>query len=160
MALAARWASNDLYGEKMPEIASALLEAGLDTPTLRRLAGETEIRSRADAEPLVSRLFGELGVPYPLDEKAARPWTSRQVSREVIAGVRNPWAAASHLEIVIWGWAAENADLQVIFDINDEIDWDASYRRSLPELSAALIGAFARLAKIDIAGFPSTPMHG
>jgi hypothetical protein len=61
---------------------------------------------------------------------------------------------------LFWGWAAENADLQVIFDINDEIDWDASYRRSLPVLNAALIGAFARLAKIDIAGFPSTPMHG
>jgi hypothetical protein len=114
IALAARWASHDLYGEKMPEIALDLLEAGFDTPALRRLAGETLIKSTADAEPLVSRVFGELGVPYPLNENDARLWVTRQVSREVISGIRNPWAAASHLEIAIWCWIAGSTDLEVI----------------------------------------------
>lgn len=40
-------------------MAAELLEAGHDTPTLRRLAGEIGVGSSADVEPLVSRMFQE-----------------------------------------------------------------------------------------------------
>jgi hypothetical protein len=152
MLLAARWASHDLYGEDMPGIALNLLEAEFDTPALRRLAGETQIRNSADAEPLVGRMFRELGLPYPLQEQQARWIVSRQLAREVIAGRRNAWAAASHLEIVVWGWAPANADLETIFSISDEIDWDVPQRRSLSELNTALIAGFARIATMTLEG--------
>jgi hypothetical protein len=45
-----------------------------------------------------------------------------------------------------------NADLNEIFSINDEIDWDARYRRSLSDLRCALIAAFVRLATMTIEG--------
>jgi hypothetical protein len=150
MILAARWTSHDLYGEDMPGIAADLLEAGLDTPALRRLAGETEISNSADAEPLVSRMFRELGVVYPLREQEGKFIASRQLAREVIAGRRNAWAAASHLEIVIWGWNPPNADLAAVFSINDEIDWDIPYRRPLSDLTNDLIDRFARIATMTL----------
>jgi hypothetical protein len=150
MILAARWASHDLYGEDMPGIAADLLEAGFDTPTLRRLSGEMQISNSADAEPLVNGMFRELGVPYPLRALEAKFIASRQLAREVIAGHRNGWAAASHLEIVIWGWPPPNADLATIFSINDEIDWDGPHRRSLSDLTNHLMAAFARIATMTL----------
>jgi hypothetical protein len=150
--LAARWASHDLYGEDMPGVAADLLEAGFDTPAIRRLAGETQINNSADAHPLVSRMFRELGISPLLGEQEAKLIVSRQLAREVIAGRRNAWAAANHLEIVIWEHLPPNADLSAIFQINDEIDWDAAYRRSLRDLNAALLEAFADMATMAIEG--------
>jgi len=150
--LAARWVSHDLYGEEMPGIAADLLEAGFDTPAVRRLAGETQVNNTADAVPLVSRMFRELGISPSLGEQEAKLIVSRQLAREVIAGCRNAWATASHLEIVIWGHLPPNAELSAIFQMNDEIDWDAPYRRSLHDLNAALLEAFANLGAMAIEG--------
>lgn len=104
----------------MPRVAADLLEAGHDTPALICLAGEINVRSSADVAPLVDQMFRELGVRYPIAETEAKLIASRQIAREVIAGERNAWAAANHLEIAIWGWLTENAILQAIFEINDE----------------------------------------
>ncbi len=134
----------------MPAIAADLLEMGFDTRSIRRLAGALEIRCLADAEPLVSAMLRELGIEYPILEKAAKLIVSRQIAREVIAGKRNPWAAANHLEIVVWGWIPENSELGVIFSINDEISWDDAYRRPLQQLKKDLLDAFAKLATLEI----------
>jgi hypothetical protein len=55
----------------MPRVAADLLEAGFDTPATRRLAGETQINNSADAQPLVSRMFSELGISPLLGEQEA-----------------------------------------------------------------------------------------
>lgn len=144
--LVARWSTHDLDGEDMPGIAADLLERGYDSPSLRRLAGEMLVSSRADIEGLVEKMFGELGVDHPVGEKEAKLITSRQVAREVIAGKRNIWEAASHLEIGVCGWAAATPELQIIFSINDEIHWDSAYRRPLDEMESDLFDAFAALA--------------
>jgi hypothetical protein len=148
--LVARWASGDLYGEDMPGIAADLLEAGVDTPSIRCLAGELQIRCRADAEPFVMGMFRELGVVYPLPKEDAQLVVSRQIAREVIAGKRNAWAAASHLEFAVWGWIPGNEELATIFTIHDEIDWDAQYRRPLSQLTKDLLDTFAKLAILAI----------
>jgi hypothetical protein len=70
----------------MPSIATDLLEAGYDSPSLRRLAGEMNVQCSADVEELV---FHELSAPYPLSETEARLILVRQLAREVIAGERN-----------------------------------------------------------------------
>ena len=152
MILAARWAAHDLYGEDMPGIAADLLEKGFDSPALRRLAGEMQIDNSEAAEPLVGRMFRELGFLYPLKDHQAKLIVSRQVAREVIAGHRNAWSAANYLEIAIWSWVPFNADLTEIFSINDEIDWDPQYRRSLSDLQCALIAAFVRVATMTMEG--------
>jgi hypothetical protein len=97
-------------------------------------------------EPLVGAVFSELGVNYPMSEREAKIIASRQIAREVIARKRNPWTEANHLEIAIWNWVPEAPELELIFSINDEVDWDSAERRTLPELKKALLRAFARLA--------------
>jgi hypothetical protein len=147
--LAARWQSHDLYGEDMPRVAADLLEAGHDTPSLIRLAGEINVGCSADVEPLVGRMFRELGVRYPISESEANLIVSRQIAREVIAGERNAWAAANHLEIAIWGWRGTAIPmLAEIFMINDEIDWDPRHRRPLEDLKLSLLDCFASLARL------------
>jgi hypothetical protein len=145
MLLAARWSRRDLYGDDMPAIAADLLEAGFDTPSIRRLAGEINVACSADVEELVGRMFRELSVPYPPSESEAKLIFTRQVAREVIAGQRNAWAAAKHLEKGVTGWGAEPADLQVVFGLRDEINWDTANRGQIPTLTAELIQTFARL---------------
>jgi hypothetical protein len=146
MLLAARWSTHDLYGEDMPPTAVTLLEAGYDTPSILRLAAETRVECSADIEPLVTKLFRELSVPYPLSEREANLIFTKQIAREVIAGKRNAWAAASHIEKVFWGRHPEGNDLTLIAELLDSLDWDAVNRNQLPELTSQLIEAFARLA--------------
>jgi hypothetical protein len=146
--LAARWVTHDLYGEDMPSIAASLLEAGYDTPALCRLAGEIQVACSADVEDLVARMFRELHVPYPIKDDEAKMIFSRQIAREVIAGNRNPWAAAN-LSHQMWRWHSENADLNLISELRDSLDWDAVNQNRLPELTADLIAAFARIGVLQ-----------
>lgn len=150
--LAAQWVSGDLRGEDMPSLAADLLESGLDTPALRRLAGEDSVHCSADVKELVGKMFRELRIPFPLSERDAKFIYTRQIAREVIAGKRNAWTAASHLEIVVWGWDAQHPDLSALFQLNDEIDWEAPYRRPLSTLSAELFETFARLGTLADGG--------
>jgi hypothetical protein len=146
--LAARWTVHDLYGEDMPRIAADLLEAGYDTPMIRRLAGEMNVKSSSDIESLVERMFREFEIRYPLSHMEANLIISRQIAREVIAGSRNPWAAANKLEIAIWGWDAPNPTLGAIFGINEAIDIEPKYRPTLEALRSELFDSFATLARL------------
>jgi hypothetical protein len=95
-------------------------------------------------------MFRELGVNYPMSEREAKIIVSQQIAREVIAGKRNAWVEANHLEIAIWNGVPETPELELIFSINDEVDWNSKEKRTLPELKAALTGAFAQLASLPI----------
>jgi hypothetical protein len=144
--LAARWASVEIWPEKMPGIAADLLESGLDSPSLRRLAGEMHVRRIADVQEIVERMFRELGVELPTSEVAARQHTSVQIAREVIAGVRNPWKAAAELDRM---WSYEMWHHKYLCDIAqllEELDCPTISRRDLPKLTEELIGLFAELA--------------
>jgi hypothetical protein len=148
LLLAARWQSHSLYGEDMPRIAADLLEAGHDTPTIRRLAGEMNVSSSSDVELLVERMFKEFAIRYPLSDEGAKLIVSRQIAREVIAGLRNAWAAANKLEIAIWGWRAPNSILGAIFGINEARDIEPKYRPSIESLRNELFDYFASLARL------------
>jgi hypothetical protein len=150
--LAARWVSHDLWPEDLPRVAADLLEFGYDTPSLRRLAGELAISSSFQAEPLVALVFKELGVRYPLPEIESKLTISRQISREVMAGKRNPWASAGYLERVIWRTWDAPAPLPQIFYLTEQLEYEPAYRRDISELQAELIEKYAELASLtDVA---------
>lgn len=144
--VAAAWASHDVYGDDMPQIAANLLETGLDSPSLRRLADETNVTCSADVENLVAKMFREFDLPYPMPEKQAKLIVTRQVAREVIAGERDPVRAGNYLETVIWGWSSPTKDLSALFALNDELVWDADHQRFATLITDDLIDTFGRLA--------------
>ena len=145
--LAAKWTCHDIYGEKMPSIAADLLETGYDSPSLRRLAGETQVTCSADVEGLVAKMFHEFSVPYPIPEDEAREILTKQVAREVIAGKLNPWNAAGRTEIWVWyGTDSNRGALRDISEMRDALDWKTLHSKRAYELTAELIAAFARLA--------------
>ena len=144
--VAARWACGEIYPEKMPGIAADLLESGLDSPSLRRLAGEMHVQRIADVQEIVEKMFRELGVELPPSEAEAKQCTSRQIAREVIAGLRNPWKAAAELHRI---WSYEMWDQKYLCDVAqllEELDYPPIARGDLPKLTEELIGLFAELA--------------
>jgi hypothetical protein len=143
--LAVEWGRGDLHGEDMPSLAADLLESGMDTSSLRRLAGEMHVACSADVEEIVGRMFRELGASYPISETEALTVYSRQIAREVIHGQRNAWAAASHLVKGIWPRSRRNPDIQALYELLDALDWNAVNQGTLPALTAELIEVFARL---------------
>jgi hypothetical protein len=79
-----------------------------------------------------------------MSEIDAKLFLTRQIAREVIAGEHNPWAATTHLER-IWQNNCKIADIQLLFDLHDEINWDTANRGQIPALTVELIETFARL---------------
>ena len=146
--IAARWRCNDIYGEDMRGIAADLLEAGFDSPSLRRLAGEIATCS-ADVEELVAKVIREFGLPYPMPEEQAQLIFARQLAREVIASRRLPWSAAYELECAMWGKYPKNEDLASIFALNDEWKWEGEAQRYVPVGTDELIGVLARLGSMS-----------
>jgi hypothetical protein len=143
--IAARWAAGDIRPEQTPGLAADMLESGLDTPSTRMLAGEMRVGCRADVEALIVKMLRELGVKVPDSEVEAKILSTRQIAREVIAGMRNPWKAAHELKSI---WQYEIWHHQHLCDLAnlvDEVHWDPGYGRSFPILHRELIETFALL---------------
>ncbi|UWZ84971.1 hypothetical protein [Occallatibacter riparius] len=145
----ARFVCGDIHGEDTAAIALDLLEAGYDTPSLRRLAGETQVHCDRDAVELMERITKEAGFPVPFPVQQARMLVSRQIARLVIAGEREPWRAVGDLDSV-WGWYSEvnNGDVNTIRRLGHDFVWDQEEQRFRPVVDADLLDSFARLAKL------------
>jgi hypothetical protein len=143
--VAARWAAGDIRPEQTPGMAADMLESGLDTPSMRRLAGEMLVGCRADVEELVVKMLKELGVEVPDSEVEAKMLSTRQIAREVIAGMRNPWKTAAELERI---WHYEIWHHKYLCDIAqlvDEVHWDPPNGRTFSTLNRELVEMFALL---------------
>jgi len=145
--VASRWACGDLLPENIPQVAVGLIEAGYEHPTVYRVAAEDRIYSRDQVEPLLARMFSALGVAYPMALKNARQTVARQIAREVMAGLKNPWSAAMQLDRIVPHWETEDQNVWAIYGIADEVDWDSGFGRNISTLEAELIEAFTRLAR-------------
>lgn len=141
-----------LRPDESVRLACDLLVAGVETPTLAELAGESPTRLRvADAVPLVRQTLTELGV-VPIDPSQA-PWVvARDIARQMIAGTLLPEDGARSL----WGlwWSCDNAReiglmLQPLDAWNDTLPADRdddAIRAEMRELAqGVLLAANARL---------------
>jgi len=145
--LASRWAVEDLLPENVPQMAIELIEAGHEEPSVYRVAAEDKVYSRDQVEALLHQMFISLGVTYPISLESARHTVARQIAREVMAGLRDPWIAAAQLDRLVPHWETRNENIWTIYGITDEADWDAGYGRSLATLEQELINAFEQLAR-------------
>jgi hypothetical protein len=109
--IAARWICGDLLPEDVPEVAIGLIEVGHEEPSVYRVAAEVKVACRDDVETLLNRMFAALGVSYPIPLEDARLTVARQIAREVVAGLKDPWAAAMKLDRVAPHWEMENQEI-------------------------------------------------
>jgi hypothetical protein len=147
--LVARFVCGDIYGEDTPEIAADLLEAGYDTPSLRRLAGETDVHNHADASAYIDRIAREAGLPVPFPLRQAQMLVTRHIAREVISGQLDLWRAVGDFEAT-WGWRTDpcQPDVRLVLVAADEFIWDREEQRYRPVVDQDLVEPFARLARL------------
>jgi hypothetical protein len=104
LLLQSRWKVGSIRPEDLHNAATELLDAGIESPALVRLAGMMGASS-ADVEPIMEEVFQEGGLA-PVDDRTAR-WriayeTARQiVSKEVspLNGATQLWHLASDLDL-------------------------------------------------------------
>jgi hypothetical protein len=80
----ALWSRGWLPREELPEVATAALVAGLDSPSLRVLAGLTAAELDR-AHDLFNQVIRELGRPPPAPEVAVR-WQAVMEAQAIVAG--------------------------------------------------------------------------
>lgn len=88
-------------------LACDLLVAGVETPAVMELAGESPTGlTRGDAEPLVRRMLSEMGIE-PLDTGQAAWIVARDIARQMVDG----GLPAEDGAAMLWGlwWDCDNA---------------------------------------------------
>ncbi|QHT57861.1 hypothetical protein GXP71_18435 [Cellulomonas sp. H30R-01] len=77
------WRLDEATTRDVVDAAVGCLLGGLDTPTLRQLAGEPSSALRPDVWPMVDRTLVELGLPDAVTEDPLRGATAAMVGRYV-----------------------------------------------------------------------------
>jgi hypothetical protein len=95
--VAARWVLGRIPSEALPQIAADLLEAGRDTRSLRRLAGEMQ-PTLGETGPLFEEVLDELGIAVP-DRSRAGLVLAKAYAVQIIEGSLSAYDGARH----IWG---------------------------------------------------------
>jgi hypothetical protein len=86
-----------LFPESVPAFAADALEAGHDGRQLRRIAGMMR-PTRADLEPIIDAMFGELGQLPIADTQAAGIHLAKKVCEQIVSGAISPYDGAN----LIW----------------------------------------------------------
>lgn len=113
----ARWQMGQLFPERVPAAADALLLGGADSPTL------------AKATPLTDRVFTELGIP-PVDPERAWRIVAREIASEAIAGTITCTQAAASLA-GLWSDSGWPRGLEAFAGLSDGCDDGPEAREQL-----------------------------
>jgi hypothetical protein len=84
-----------LPSSELPELAMFALEAGLDTPSLRELAGELH-PTWADTGPLFERVLLDCGIATSPRLQAGND-LARHYAEQIISGAVTPYEGARHI---------------------------------------------------------------
>jgi hypothetical protein len=135
-----RWIVGIQPAEGLPNIATDALVDGLDTPSLRELAGAS-----GDDYWLIKELFertiNELGLDLP-DEQTALWRLAQQKANEIVSGSVAPSAGAHWIWSEICNRIEREGDLRIFIGLADE--WD-DHPRHRPELEADIVRAAEQL---------------
>ncbi|MEU8257284.1 hypothetical protein AB0C06_23795 [Micromonospora inaquosa] len=138
--LGIRMAMYEPVGDDLPMAAAHALTRGVDSPSLRELAGLSKGQSR-EAVDLFRQAMDELGSPVP-DKSAARLHLMRQAAANILAGKGDPEDLAH--EIYWQACYSERPELRPVGDRFLELyaGWGATYNEA--EEAAAAMKAAAR----------------
>lgn len=123
--LAIRLGLDEPVGADLPMAAAHALTRGVDSPTLRELAGLSKGQSR-EAVDLFRQAMDELGWPVP-DRSAARLQLMRDAAAKILAGEGAPEALAHEIY-----WHACYSGLPELRQVGDRFlelyaGWGATY---------------------------------
>jgi hypothetical protein len=100
-----------LPSSELPGLATSALEAGLDSPSLRLLAGEMQ-PTWADSGPLFESALRDLGIPYEPPPQAGLA-LALHYARQISSGALRPYDGARH---IWWDVANKFMDDPVVWD--------------------------------------------
>jgi hypothetical protein len=140
----AKFVVGTLFWDDVPAMAVEALVAGLDSPSLRRLAGFAA-SSTQDYRAILFAAAGELGLTIPSYAEASMT-VARDIARRVIEGSVVPYAAACevrHLEPYCRGAKSLRAfaDLAYAYeDLDEHVSTRAPWLKDPDAQYAALAG--------------------
>ena len=97
----ARWQVGALRPEEIPDLATELLTAGVESPAVVQLAGLVQA-DREEVAPLLAQAFAECGL-QPMTDDDARWRLAFATARAIVDGAVTPLAGATTL----WGLATD-----------------------------------------------------
>lgn len=95
LLLQSHWRVGSIRAEDLHKAATELLEAGIESPALVRLAGMMGASS-ADVEPVVEEVFREGGLA-PVDDRTARWRVAYETARQIVSSEVSPLKGATQL---------------------------------------------------------------
>ena len=146
--IAARWTCDLLHAEDIPIVAADLLEAGIDSPMVRRLAAETKPSCRSDIEDLMVRFFQEFDLIDLREIRAAKLYLSRHIAREIISGKRDLWGGSWDFEC-LWPTISASDDIANALHLLSDVIFDYEAQRFRPPITQDLVDTFARIARMS-----------
>ena len=125
---AALWYADEIPPEKMPNLASTLLERGIDGPRLRQCAGELR-PTKADLHPYIDQLFQELGVAAPMEQANACEVVGFHLVERIATGELDPFDGAERVAH-LFGWVSSaSTRFAPLIHMADDIEFEINQDR-------------------------------
>ena len=134
----------ELVLEELPSLGADALVRGLDSPSLRLLAGQTHYDSPLDSRDLFVTALGEMGIEE-LQEADAAWRLIRLTASRIVAGTIDPLTGSEY----IWRRSLSvepNGDLRIFAGISSALDDDGADQRLLAREAAAAAKEFLERA--------------
>ena len=154
LMLQVRWTADEIRAENLHKIATELLLAGFESPSLACLAGTTNVRARTEVDELVHATLCELGCIHSMTLEQARGLLVQQLARQVIAGQIGPESAGSSI-CALYEWNHEVENLRVLDGYLSESCWNPEAEKYETPITEDFIAVFARIAT-QATGFEGT----
>lgn len=118
--VAAKWVLGLIPSEALPQIAVDALEAGFDTPSLRRLAGEMH-PVLAETGPLFEEVLEELRTAIP-DKSRAALVIAKAYATQIVDGTLSPYDGACEI------WRIELAVEGLMLELGPFVYWASEWQ--------------------------------
>lgn len=119
--VAAKWALGLLPSDALPRLATAALEAGLDTPSLRLVAGELH-PTRDETGVLFDEALDELGVDVP-DRSRAALIVAKEYATQIADGIVSPFQGARQI------WEL-HVDAEGVLELGPFVYWASEWQEA------------------------------
>jgi hypothetical protein len=144
--VAAKWVLGLIPSEALPRIATDALEAGLDSPPLRQLAGELH-PTLAEAGPLFEEILDQVGVGIP-DRSQAGLILAKAYAAHITDGTLSPYEGARQI------WRIQLDVEGLMFDLGSFVYWASEWQDADSQPRRQLCEAAIRTAALDLANSP------